>query len=367
MRDAIESFIQSGGTEGSFERLALGLFAYQYETVATYRRLCDSRRIGPDSVSAWQEIPCAPVEIFREDLGLAGERPYIFSSSGTTGGEEWRSKHALRSLETYRSSSLAHFETMVLADRPGSMSVLVLGPTALTHPGSSLGQMFSWVVERCSNGNEHVAFSDGTVDLEGALTWLGDAATASAPVLVLAVTSAMTAVLDAIRRRGRDLRLPADSRIVDTGGSKTYGAAGESTRAYSPRALLKAAWSRLHVPGYLCVNEYGMTEMLSQFYDDALVSRVRGRLAPRSKIGPAWVRTSIMDPATLAPVAAGEPGLLRHIDLANWDSIAFLQTHDIGRAVGHGFEILGRAPGAQPRGCSLLTQTISAENGRGET
>lgn len=368
MRGRIEDFIRSGGTEGSFDRLALDLFAYQYETVAAYRRMCEGRRIAPGSVSAWQDIPCAPVEIFREDLGLRGPRPHVFLSSGTTEGDTRRSKHALGSLDTYRSSSLAHFRSMVLSDEPGSMSVLLLGPTAATHPASSLGRMFSWVAETWSNGTELVAFdANGTVDVEGALGWLADAASGNPPVLILTVTSAITTVLDEIRRRGRPLRLPADSRIVDTGGSKTYGAARSHARAYSSRALLKAVWSRLHVPGYLCINEYGMTEMLSQFYDDAMRSRVRGRLAPRAKVGPPWVRTSIIDPTTLRPVSRGEPGLLRHVDLANWDSLAFLQTHDIGRAVGDGFDVLGRVPGSQPRGCSLLTQRTAVGCDDGDT
>jgi hypothetical protein len=366
VQDVVETFIRSGGTEGCFDRLALDLFAYQCETVPAYRRLCENRGIAPASVSTWHDIPCAPVEIFREDLHLPGERPHAFLSSGTTDGDQYRSKHELRSLETYRSSSLKHFQTMVMPDEPGTMSVLVLGPTAETYPASSLGHMFSWLLETSSDRNVLVAFRNGTVDLEGALTWLAEAAAGSTPVLILAVTSAITAVLDEIRRRGRDLRLPADSRVVDTGGNKSYGRAGQRARAYSPRALLKAAWSRLHVPGYLCVNEYGMTEMLSQFYDDALVSRVRGDLVARSKIGPAWVRSSIVDPATLAPVTAGEPGFLRHVDLANWDSIAFLQTHDVARAVGNGFEVLGRAPGARPRGCSALAQNVTDDPGAGD-
>jgi len=58
-------------------------------------------------------------------------------------------------------------------------------------------------------------------------------------------------------------------------------------------------------------------------------------------------------------VARGERGLLRHVDLANWESISFLQTHDIGRAAGNGFEVLGRAVGAEVRGCSALARTGS--------
>jgi hypothetical protein len=57
-------------------------------------------------------------------------------------------------------------------------------------------------------------------------------------------------------------------------------------------------------------------------------------------------------------VAAGEPGLLRHLDLANWASISALQTLDIGKPRGRGFELAGRAKGADARGCSALLSEI---------
>jgi hypothetical protein len=43
-------------------------------------------------------------------------------------------------------------------------------------------------------------------------------------------------------------------------------------------------------------------------------------------------------------------------DLANTGSVAALQTEDLGRGVGNvddGFEVLGRASGAEARGCSI--------------
>jgi hypothetical protein len=360
LRERIESFLRRGGG-ASFEELALELFRYQHETVPAYRRICELRHIRAADVRDWREIPAAPVELFRESFVDPGERPHVFVSSGTTAGDEQRSRHALRSLDTYRLAALGHFEAMVLADTPGRMSVLVLAPLAASHPQSSLGQMFSWVVESCSNGSVCHAFEpDGTLTLERALAWLGEASRATAPVLVLAVSSALTALLTEARRRGLSFRLPADSRIVDTGGNKTYGAPGAHTRTYSARALLKAVWTYLHVPAYLCLNEYGMTEMLSQFYDDALATRVEGGLSPRAKVGPPWVRTTVLDPASLAPVASGERGLLMHVDLANWDAVAFLQTHDVGRAIGRGFEVLGRAPGADARGCSNVMREVAA-------
>lgn len=357
----VNSFIDSDGGSEPFERLALDVFAYQHDRVPAYANLCERRGVDRDSVTTWRDIPAMPADAFKYDLGLTDERPHVFASSGTTAGAELRSRHALTTLETYRRSALAHFRAMVLPDNPGPMAVLLLGPSAESHAESSLGRMFSWCIDAFGSEKSAVAFgSDGNVDLEVAVDWLRRRAEGCEPVLLLAVTSAISALFDELRDRRLALRLPADSRLVDTGGKKS--GAGD-TRALSARGVLKAAWRSLHVPSYCCVNEYGMTEMLSQFYDDALLSRVDGRFVPRSKLGPAWVRTTIVDPVTLEPVAGSGTGILRHLDLAGWDSVACLQTLDLGRAHGRGFELLGRAVGAEARGCSQLLAEIGARDG----
>ena len=49
----------------------------------------------------------------------------------------------------------------------------------------------------------------------------------------------------------------------------------------------------------------------------------------------------------------GEIGSISVLDLSNSGSICALQTADLGRSVGEGFEILGREEGAEAKGCSL--------------
>ncbi len=50
-------------------------------------------------------------------------------------------------------------------------------------------------------------------------------------------------------------------------------------------------------------------------------------------------------------------------DLANMGSVQAVQTADLGRAVGDGFEVLGREPGAEARGCSLAAEAMLGEGG----
>ncbi len=398
MRDLVIQFIQensgthnhAGSSEARFNDLALKVFAYQYETVPAYRRFCTKRGISPASssrsgISHWGEIPAIPVDAFKQnifdepgvtartarqaDRGSAtfareaepagpnkneqGRRAHVFLSSGSSHGMENRSRHCLSGLTTYKLSAMAHFRDMVLADGPGPMAVLLLGPSANTHPHSSLGRMFSWCGEEFGHREVEAVFgAGGAVDLDRAIAWLQQRCAESRPVLILALSSALSALISRLRENDQRLRLPADSRIVDTGGNK-------GGPVLSAKGLLKAAWRFLHVPAYLCVNEYGMTEMLSQFYDDALRCRIRGGLLARSKIGPAWVRSVLVNPRSLQPVQGGCRGLLRHLDLANWESISALQTLDVGIVAGDGFIVQGRATGAETRGCSQLLSTLT--------
>ena len=143
---------------------------------------------------------------------------------------------------------------------------------------------------------------------------------------------------------------------MDTGGNKGKG------RPLSRKGYLQSCWKYLKVAGYYCVNEYGMTEMASQFYDHVLYNRFRKSNEPRYKIGPAWTRTLVVHPETLEEVPPGEHGILRHFDLANCGSVMAIQTDDVGYLTGEGFEIIGRTPGSEARGCALvLDEFLSAQ------
>ena len=61
-----------------------------------------------------------------------------------------------------------------------------------------------------------------------------------------------------------------------------------------------------------------------------------------------------MSPETGREVGDGETGLLRVFDLANVYSVLAVQTEDLAIRRGGGFELIGRAELAEPRGCSLM-------------
>jgi hypothetical protein len=138
---------------------------------------------------------------------------------------------------------------------------------------------------------------------------------------------------------------------METGGFK-----GRSRSL--PREQLYA-WieDRLGVPPARIVNQYGMTELGSQFYDSVLGEPA----APRRKVAPPWTRVRILDPIGGGEVAPGERGRIAVLDLANTGSVCALETADLGRATADGFEVVGRDPDAEERGCSIGADALLAD------
>jgi hypothetical protein len=131
---------------------------------------------------------------------------------------------------------------------------------------------------------------------------------------------------------------------MQTGGFK-----GRS-REVSAADLRGAVARTFDVSERAVVGEYGMTELSSQLWEATLVD-------DQARHGvyhePPWVRVVPVDPETLAPVPPGEVGVARIEDLANVDSAFAVLAQDRVRRVDGGVEVLGRAPGAPPRGCSI--------------
>jgi hypothetical protein len=203
-----------------------------------------------------------------------------------------------------------------------------------------------------SGGNWFV--DERGVDVDRLLARLGEVERSGETVCVAGVTAAFARLFETCRARGVAFRLGPASRVMDTGGAKGL------ERPLSRAAFLRECWTLLGVTGYHCVNEYGMTELCAQRYESALRDRFEGRgLEPRRLVGPPWLRTRVLDPDTLAEVPPGSVGLLCHHDLANAGSVSVVLTEDLGRMVGEdGIEVIGRVPGATPRGCGMLLADV---------
>lgn len=335
-----------------FDALAVSLFRTQMTQNEAYRAICAARGVAPESVTSWRQIPAVPARAFKE-LELTalapGDRTIAFWSSGTTGEVRSQHFHSGESVALYEESLWAWFHSQVLAGRP-SLRPVALTPPPASAPNSSLAHMFGEISRRlgCDHANSFAGTvgTDGAweVDLEILQGLVGPAIGRSEPLLLLGTAFNWVHLLDALAASGTHLRLPSGSVVLETGGYK--GRSRELSRSELHDALV----ATLGVAADHIVTEYGMSELSSQAY--AFPGAGDGR--PWFRF-PAWARAQVVSPETGLEVAEGAVGVLRVLDLANVWSVCALQTEDLAVRHGDAFELLGRVPAAEPRGCSRMT------------
>ncbi len=349
-------FIQHGPGHSAcqFEVLALELFALQFAHNPPYRRICEARNQTPQNIFDWPEIPTVPTSAFKE-LELTSlprsERIRVFYSSGTTEHRPSRHYHNRESMALYESSLSPWFLKHMLpaADRGADFQFVALTPPASQAPNSSLVHMFEVICQKF--GRDRFIFA-GIVNsengwnlkIEDILKSFDQAIASNRPVVVLGTAFSFVHLLDALEESGVQPQLPTGSRVLETGGYK-----GKSRTL--PKTELHEKMERmLGIPNSCIVSEYGMSELSSQAYDR--VASVSS--ADRIFHFPPWARAQVISPETGREVGEGETGLLRIFDLANARSVMAIQTEDLAIRRHDGFELIGRAALAEPRGCSLM-------------
>lgn len=342
--DRVSQYIQAPAS-ASFDELALEAFAFQFERIEPYRRLCEGRGITPGSIQDWRRIPPVPTAAFKSLVLAAEPAREVFRSSGTT-VEEARSVHHHPYPDLYRLTIDASFPRFCLP-LGSPVPMLSLVPTREQLPDSSLSFMIDHVLSRWGSPESATAFGSRGVEVARARSWAGARQRTGRPVLVLATAFALAQWLDGLERQGLHFRLPPGSAVFETGGFK--GRTQELTR----EELLDRVGTWLGVAPGAVIREYGMSELTSQFYTRALLGG-----DPDLFVASPWTRVRILDPVTLEEAPAGTPGLIAVFDLANLGSAVHVLTEDLGVADGEGFRLLGRAAGAELRGCSLVVEEL---------
>src|SRR5262249_47156918 len=320
--------------------------AHQFECIPAYRRVCEQRQVSPTTVGDWRKIPPVPTLAFKHVELCCAQPERTFVTSGTTGGSEQRGRHAMADLRLYRAAALRGLRQFLFPDL-ASMRILSLIPAAVAQPHSSLAQMVGWAVEEFGLPRSSYFAAAERLDFIAFRDALRHSEQDGDPVCIMTTSAALIRFFDRCRDEGWSFRLPHGSRLMDTGGDKG------APRRLSRNGLLQAVWSTFAIPGYFVCNEYGMTELPSQFYDNVIRDRFQGAFTRRAKAGPHWLRTLVLDPERLREVSPGERGLLCHVDLANAASAVAVLTEDIGRLTADGLELLGRVAGAEARGGAL--------------
>jgi hypothetical protein len=341
----VRAFI--AGAEGeSFDAIAADIARFQIERVSPVRRLARARGVIAAEIREAAQIPAVPTDVFRF-ARVAAHAPEedvaIFRTSGTTSGA--RGQHAFRTLATYDAGALAWGSRFLMQGRT-DFAVISLTPPPGEAIDSSLVHMIA-LFAGSQAGPVSWHLGGWALDVRGVEAACAEARAKGQPVLLFGTSFAFVHLLDG--RGGADLALPPDSRAMLTGGFKGRS---REVPAGELRAGIAAAFA---LPDRAVVGEYGMTELSSQLYEGTLVGthERHGVYTP-----PPWVRVTAVAPEDLAPVPAGEIGIARIVDLANVDSAVAVQTADRVRVTGEGVELLGRLPGATPRGCSLAVEEV---------
>jgi hypothetical protein len=344
--ETLQAFLaQDGCTDAEFDRLALHLFAEQHAGNAAFRRFCQLRGVTPRRVKSWRDIPAVPITAFKEvtlSCAPADAAERVFMTSGTTRGDV-KGRHYHPTIDVWDASMARTFAARFMQGTP-RLRMGILFPSEQEMPNSSLAHYLALAVEKFGTADSLYAVGLQGMDVEPLRGMLREAERTGEPCALLGASFSFVHLLDEFARNAETFRLPAGSRLLDTGGYK----------GHSRELPLEEFYVRLSatfgVPRALCINMYGMTELSSQLYDDG------NAVLPSVKSGPHWLRSRLVDPLSGREVPPGERGVLVHCDLANFNSVTTILTEDVGIAVDGGFMLLGRAEGAQAKGCSLAVQ-----------
>lgn len=345
--DLLAFMARPAADEADFNVLALRLFAHQFQHNEAFQKFCRQRGRTPRTVKDWRDIPAVPINGFK-DLTLSCVPPAVcervFMTSGTTRGDV-KGRHYHPHLRVYDRSMTLNFRQRFMAPPalpgPARLRMGILFPDEQLLPNSSLAHYLALALREFGTPDSRYYLGADGLQVDALVATLQQVQASGEPFALLGASYSFVHLMDALQARGLQFRLPAGSRLLDTGGFK-----GQS-REMDMAEFYDALAATFGVPRGACINMYGMTELSTQFYDEG------NAVLPAVKSGPHWIRTRVLDPLTGQEMPAGERGILAHTDLGNFNSVTTLLTEDVGVAVERGFLLLGRAQGAQAKGCSL--------------
>lgn len=309
-----------------FEQKALTIFRYQAENNQVYKQYLYFRNINPAMINSLEQIPFLPIQFFKTQKLVTGNKPeeIIFTSSGTTGGNT--SRHYVTDLSVYRESYRRGFEYFY--GKIEDYVVLALLPSYLEREGSSLILMVEDMIQISKQPESGFYL----YDFAALYQQLKQLQQKGKKVLLIGVSFAL---LDFVEQY--QLHFP-ELIVMETGGMK--GRRKEMIRAELHQEIVKG-FGVQHIH-----SEYGMTELLSQAY-----SQGEGIFSC-----PPWMKLCIRDTEDpLSYLPQGKTGGVNVIDLANYNSISFIATDDLGKQItDNQYELLGRFDYSDVRGCNLL-------------
>jgi hypothetical protein len=325
------------------------LTEHHAERCAPYRNVLDRVFGGLDRhrIDRLEDVPFLPVTLFKtHTLSSVPESEVlkVLTSSGTTGQQPSR---VFLDAETASVQSAVlvkvaqHFLgkdrlPMVIVDHPGVVRD--------RHSHSARG---AGILGMAQFGHRpfYALRGDMTLDEEGLLAYLDQAA--GRPVLLFGFTFMIWQYLvQPLERSGRRLSLTGGI-LVHSGGWKKLQETSVDPATFRDRVQAVTGVERV-------INFYGMVEQVGGVYFENPNHHLQA---------PVYSEVIVRDPVTLEPLPDGRPGLVQVLSClpTSYPGHSLL-TEDLGviREVdpegtgmgGRSFEILGRVPKAELRGCS---------------
>jgi hypothetical protein len=316
----------------------------------------------PGDVRAAQKIadlPYLPVAVFKTNPPLtlveANKVKRTLTSSATTGQMPSRivldaatsrrmSKGVLTIVRDFIGSSRRPYLVIDTPENLAAQAQLGARSAAIQALGSFATEIVS-CLRPVPNGN-------ASLDLEKLLACAAKWQTAE--VLVYGFTFVIwTQLVQPLQRQGITLNLP-NVRVLHSGGWKRLQQLAVTHEAFSRGVASVFGCAPERVVDY-----YGMVENVGVIYPDC---------EQGNKHVPAFAEVIVRNPLTLAPVKAGERGLIQVCSALPTSFPGFLLlTEDMAEVVsydgcacgrrGASFRFAGRAPKAEVRGCGNLENT----------
>lgn len=311
----------------SFEEIALSLFRFQANNNPIYKQFIHHLNLDIENVKSINSVPFLPISFFKNHPIKTGKWDIetTFVSSGTSGGSN--SQHHIKDLEFYLSHAERCFNTFF--GQISDYHFLAFLPSYHERKDSSLIAMMNRFIQKSNSPFSGFYLND----IDQLLMDLQKLKNDSRKTILWGVSFAL---LDLAEKHHPDL---SHCMLFETGGMK--GRRKEITKEELHNAL-KAGFNVDTI-----YSEYGMTELLSQAYSWST-----------EFVCPPWMKVmnrELSDP--MQKGAFGETGGLNVIDLANWHSVAFIETEDLAKVYDNGnFEILGRIDNSDIRGCNLMVE-----------
>jgi phenylacetate-coenzyme A ligase PaaK-like adenylate-forming protein len=309
-----------------FEKIALKVFRFQYDSNDVYREFCQLLNVEKHQVKSLEQIPFLPIQFFKSHAIVSNTHPAqeTFTSSGTTGMVT--SKHLVTDISLYEESYRKGFSQFY--GNIEDYTILALLPSYLEREGSSLIYMVNDLIQLTNNPDSGFYLNQ----YDELIKKLIDLDLSGKNIILIGVTYAL---LDLIEVQQFQLK---NTIIMETGGMK--GKRKEIIREELHEILCNGfGVSTIH-------SEYGMTELLSQAYS----------LGNGIFECPPWMQILIRETEdALNYVNSGKTGGINVIDLANSNSCSFIATQDLGKKnPNNSFEVLGRFDNSDIRGCNLM-------------